>query len=182
MAEIRKNERFVPLKNYIIAVLVIAAIIGLAFYGFAWYKVIKENRISTSYLVKNKVITKEIDNINELADVFSEAPSSYFIYISYTGNEKIYSLEKDLSKTIKDYNLNDSFYYLNINNIKDNENYIDEINKALNLEEKKVKKVPTIIYYNDGKPVDIINKEDNNMMNVGDFQKLLDANKVTKDQ
>jgi hypothetical protein len=182
VAEIRKNERFVPLKNYIIAVLVIAAIIGLAFYGFAWYKVIKENRISTSYLVKNKVITKEIDNINELADVFSEAPSSYFIYISYTGNEKIYSLEKDLSKTIKDYNLNDSFYYLNINNIKDNENYIDEINKALNLEEKKVKKVPTIIYYNDGKPVDIINKEDNNMMNVGDFQKLLDANKVTKDQ
>ena len=81
MAEIKKNERFVPIKNYIIAVLVIAAIIGLAFYGFAWYKVIKENRISTSYLIKNKVITKEIDNTNELADIFSEAPGTYFIYI-----------------------------------------------------------------------------------------------------
>lgn len=182
MAEIRKNERFVPIKNYIIAVLIIAAIIGLAFYGFAWYKVIKENRISTSYLVKTKVITKEIDNIDELADVFSEAPASYFIYVSYTGNEKIYSLEKDLSKLIKEYNLNDSFYYLNVNKIKDNENYINEINKALNLEDKVVKIVPTIIYYNDGKVVDIIYKEGNNMMNVGDFQKLLDANKVTKDQ
>ena len=182
MAEIKKNERFVPIKNYIIAVLVIAAIIGLAFYGFAWYKVIKENRISTSYLIKNKVITKEIDNTNELADIFSEAPGTYFIYIGYTGDEKVYNLEKELSKLIKDYNLNDSFYYLNVDNIKDEENYIDNINKSLNLEGKKVKTVPTIIYYNDGKLVDIINKEDNNMMNVGDFQKLLDANKITKDQ
>ncbi len=182
MAEIKKNERFVPIKNYIITFLIIAAIIGLVFYGFAWYKVIKENRISTSYLTKAKVITKEIDNLNELSDVFSEAPSSYYIYIGYTGDEKIYSLEKDLSKLIQDYNLNDSFYYLNVTSIKDKENYIEELNKALNLEDKKVEKVPTILYYNDGKLVDIITKEGNNIMSVGDFQKLLDTNRVTKDQ
>lgn len=182
MAEIKKNERFVPFKNYIIAIVVVAAIIGLVCYGFAWYKVIKEDRISTSYLIKDKVITQEIDNIEELPDVFSEPPSSYFIYISYVGDEKIYNLEKDLSKLIREYNLNDSFYYVNVNSIKDNENYIDEINKILNLDSPKVESVPTIIYYNDGKVVDIINKEGNNIMNVGDFQKLLDVNKITKNQ
>ena len=182
MADVKKNERFIPFKNYIIAIVIIAAIIGLVCYGFAWYKVIRENRISTSYLIKDKVITQEIDNIEELPDVFSEAPTSYYIYISYTGSEEIYNLEKELSKLIREYNLNDSFYYLNVNNIKDNENYIDEINKALNLNDLKVKKVPTILYYNDGKVVDIIGEEGNNIMSVGDFQKLLDVNKVTKDQ
>ena len=45
----------------------------------------------------------------------------------------------------------------------------------------KIKEIPTIIYYNDGKVVDIITREDDNMMNIGDFQKLLDVNKIEKE-
>ena len=59
---------------------------------------------------------------------------------------------------------------------------VDEINKALELDKKQVKQVPTIIYYVDGKVVDLIVKEDNNIMDIGDFQKLLDRNKIEKGQ
>ena len=52
-------------------------------------------------------------------------------------------------------------------------NYIDKINKSLKLEEE-IKQVPTIVYIREGKVVDIIERSDDNMMNVGDFQKLLD--------
>jgi hypothetical protein len=181
MTNVKKNERYIPLKNYVLAAVVVVVMILLTLYGFAWYNVLRENRVSTSYLVKEKIISNEIQSLEEVSDVFSEAPNSYFIYISYTGSEEIYNMEKDLKKVINDYSLNDSVYFLNVTSIKDEKNYIEKINKTLNLEDQKVSSIPTIIYYNEGKAVDIIERKDNNMMNVGDFQKLLDVNRVTKE-
>ena len=88
-------------------------------------------------------------------------------------------MEKELKKVINKYELNDQIYYLNVTEIKEKDDYIDKINKSLNLEEK-VTQVPTIIYIKEGKVVDIIKRSDDNMMNVGDFQKLLDIYYVTE--
>ena len=175
-----KNERFIPVKNYLISAGIVVVIIALAWYAFAWYRVFKENKVSTSYLVKEKIISKEITDLNEITDVFSEVPTSYFVYISYTGNEVIYNMEKDLQSIINEYNLNDSIYYINVTSIKDEDDCIDKINKALALDEKKVTSIPTIIYYNNGKPVDIITRSDDNIINTGDFQKMLDVNHIEK--
>lgn len=181
MTNVKKNERYISLKNYVLAAVVVVVVILLVWYGFAWYKVLKENKVSTSYLVKEKIISNEIQGLEELNDVFLEAPDEYFIYVSYTGSEDIYNMEKSLKKVINEYSLNDSIYFFNITSIKDDKNYIDQVNNALNLDTEKITSVPTIIYYKDGKVVDIINRSDNNMMNVGDFQKLLDVNKIEKE-
>ena len=178
MTNVKKNERYIPLKNYVLAAVVVVVMILLTLYGFAWYNVLRENRVSTSYLVKEKIISNEIQSLEEVSDVFSEAPNSYFIYISYTGSEEIYNMEKGLKKVINKYELNDKIYYLNVTTIKEQEDYIDDINKSLNLDKKKVKKVPTIVYIKDGEVVDIITRSDDNIMNVGDFEKLLDVNNV----
>lgn len=182
MSKVIKNERYVPLKNYVVSILIVCAIILLTWYGFAWYNVFKENKVSTSYLVKEKTISNEINDLNELDDVFSEAPASYYVYVSYTGSEDVYNMEKDLKSVIVDYNLSNSMYFLNVTSIKDKKGYIDDINSALKLDgNKKISQVPTIIYYKDGVALDIINRSDNNIMNVGDFQKLLDVNKIEKE-
>ena len=104
------------------------------------------------------------------------------MYVSYTGDEDIFAMEKDLAKIIKKYSITDQFYYLNITNIKDNNDYIDEINRSLSLRDEKIIRVPTIIYYKDGEVVKdgIISRSDNKMMTAADFQKLLDANSVEK--
>ena len=52
MTNVKKNERYIPLKNYVLAAVVVVVMILLTLYGFAWYNVLKENRVSTSYLVK----------------------------------------------------------------------------------------------------------------------------------
>jgi hypothetical protein len=181
MAEVKKNERFIPTKNYIIAFVLIIGVIAASWYAFAWYKTIQENKLSKSYLVSKKVITNEIESLDKISDILSEAPSQYYLYISYTGTKEIYSLEKGVAKVIKEYNLKDSFYYLNISDIKDDKNYIQKINKALGLEENTITSIPNIVYYEDGQLVDIINKS-SNMMTVGDFQKTLDIHKIEKDR
>lgn len=180
MTNIEESKRFVPLKNYLVAAGIILIIIALTWYAFAWYKVVKENKVSTSYLVKEKIISKEITDLNEVTDVFSEVPTSYFIYISYTGDEDIYNMEKNLQTVINEYNLNDSIYYINVTSIKDDKDCIDKINEALSLNDTKITSIPTIIYYNNGKPVDIITRNDDNIINTGDFQKMLDVNHIEK--
>lgn len=180
MTNIKENERFIPVKNYLIAAGIVVVIIALAWYAFAWYRVVKESKVSTSYLVKEKIISKEITDLNEVTDVFSEVPTSYFIYISYTGDEDIYNMEKDLQSVINEYNLNDSIYYINVTSIKDDKDCIDKINEALSLNDTKITSIPTIIYYSNGKPVDIITRNDDNIINTGDFQKMLDVNHIEK--
>ena len=179
MSKVTKNERFIPIKNYVIAFGIVVAAVLLTIYGFAWYNVLKEGKVSQSYLVKEKVISNEIQSLDEVEAIFAEVPDEYFIYISYTGSEEIYNMEKELKKVINKYELNDQIYYLNVTEIKEKDDYIDKINKSLNLEEK-VTQVPTIIYIKEGKVVDIIKRSDDNMMNVGDFQKLLDISYVTE--
>ena len=72
MASIKTNERYIPLKNYIIAVVLVIVIVLITWWGFAWYNVYKESKVSESYLVKQKIISQEIDDLNEVKDVFSE--------------------------------------------------------------------------------------------------------------
>ncbi len=182
MGEIKKNERYFPTKNYLITIGVIIGIILLVWYCFAWYKVYKQDKVSTSYLVKNNIVTNEVNDLNEIGDVFSEAPDEYYIYVSYTGDEDVYEMEKGLAKVIKKYNISDNFYYLNVTSIKNDSNYVDDINKVLGLKDEKIINVPTIIYYKDGVVVKdgVIVRRDNKLMTSADFQKLLDANNIEK--
>ena len=181
MSKVTKNERFIPIKNYVIAFGIVVAAVLLTIYGFAWYNVLKEGKVSQSYLVKEKVISNEIQSLDEVEAIFAEVPDEYFIYISYTGSEEVYDLEKNLEDIINDYELNDQIYYLNVTSIKDEKDYLKKIHDALGLEDGTIKSVPTILYYNEGKVVDIVERNDDNMMNSGDFQKLLDVNRVTKE-
>ena len=89
MTKIKKNETFIPVKNYVIAALIVVVMLGLTWYAFAWYKVFQENKVSTSYLVQEKYISQQITDLNKVKDVFSEVPDSYFVYISYTGDDHI---------------------------------------------------------------------------------------------
>ena len=81
---------------------------------------------------------------------------------------------------INEYHLNDSFYYLNVTSIKEANDLIEQVNEALHLEEKKINKVPTIIYFKDGKVVDMITREDDSLITSSDLEKLLDRNHIKK--
>ena len=52
------------------------------------------------------------------------------------------------------------------------DNYLTRLNNAF--ETDKITKVPTILYYKDGKIIDVVRRNDNNIINASDFQKVLD--------
>ena len=160
-------------RNRIVIILVIIlAFILLGLYIYRWQQVKDEERLSTSYLLSSGTVSLEIKNLDEVSQILSESPTEYFVLITYTGNEDAYDLETGIKPIIDDYKLSDSFYYLNIESIMDSDNYLTRLNNAFNTDE--ISTVPIILYFKDGELIDTVTRDDDNVINAGDFQKLLD--------
>ena len=54
----------------------------------------------------------------------------------------------------------------------DSDNYLTRLNNAFNTDE--ISTVPIILYFKDGELIDTVTRDDDNVINAGDFQKLLD--------
>ena len=89
-------------------------------------------------------------------------------------------MEKTLKNLIKEYNLSDNLYYLNVTSIKNDSDYIDKINNALGLTDRKVTKVPSILYFYEGKLVAMTDSKSSSLMTESDFQKLIDVSDIKK--
>lgn len=161
-------------KRYIMIALIVLAVILLGIYFYKWYDVKKQEKLSTSYLISTDTVSLEIKNLDELKQIMSEAPSEYFVLISYTGSEKTYELEQGLKDIIDSYSLSDRFYYYDATKLIEEDNYLEMINNAFNTNE--ISGIPVILYYKDGVLANdgVILREDGNPINAGDFQKLLD--------
>ncbi|MBR1416243.1 MAG: hypothetical protein IJ572_00295 [Bacilli bacterium] len=141
----------------------------------------KPNKVDTDSYIVSKQVLKE-SNIIDIRDArtkFSNFNGNYFIYLSYSNNSLINTFEKELENVIDKYGLKDKFYYVSLDAIKDYDNRLELTNKYLGYTDVLVTKLPTIIYVNNDNIVrreNIITREDNNLITIGDFQNLLDIN------
>lgn len=154
----------------IIGIVIVLAVVG--FYFFRLQQTRNEEKLNSSYLISSGTVSLEIKNLDEVSQILLESPTEYFVLITYTGNEDTYNLEEGIKTIIDDYKLSDSFYYLNIESIMDSDNYLTRLNSAFNTD--KITTVPIILYFKDGELIDTVTRDDTNIINAGDFQKLLD--------
>ncbi len=177
MAKAKKMKE-IPLKNYLIAGIILVLLVLITNYFFNWYKLSQEERVANSYLITEKVLTYELNDIEELTTTLNaaELPNEYFVLISYTKTEETYELEKDLAPVIEDYNLNDKMYYVNVTDYKNEPNFLSDLNQAFGFTESIIKTIPTILFFEEGElAIDgMVIREDEHMINSGDFVKILD--------
>lgn len=172
----KKTNNTPPLKNYIYVFIMFIGIILLSYYILSWYSVKKNQNLANSYLLSTSTINLEIKNLTEVSSVLKETPNNYFIFINYLNDEKNYKLEKSLKKIIDSYSLSDEFYYLNITEIKDNENILKDLNNSFKTNE--ITNIPCILFYKDSKLESVVQKE--GIFTAKDFQNILNANEYTK--
>ena len=166
------NKNVFTSKGSII-ILGIALLLLLAItYIFRVNKLNESEKLGTSYLLSTGTINLEIKNLDEVSQILTEAPNEYFVLITYTDNKYTYNLETNLKTIIDNYKLSDSFYYLNIKDMLNEDNYLTRLNNAFQTD--KITKVPVILYYKDGKIVNLVKRNDDNIINASDFQKILD--------
>ena len=131
-----------------------------------------------SYLITSNTLSVEIKDLSETIQVLKESPSEYFVYISYTNDEKVYSFEKKLKKLIDNYNLKDEFYFVNVTNIKDDENFYKEINNTFNT--KLINNIPCILHFKNNELKKVIYNKDLNKTYTN-FENLLKENELDKE-
>lgn len=134
-------------RNYYIGIIVAIAII-LAF--LFYIKIYQDKMIAkyeNSYLVTSGAVNLSFSKLNEVEQVFSEAPEEYFIFVTYTKDEHEYKLEQKLKTIIDNYGLKDIFYIIDITKEKDDDDLDEKLNDKLNLTKDKINSVPIIIYF-----------------------------------
>lgn len=160
MPKKKKDEnRFIPLKNYYVAAFVFIGIILITLYIFKWYEVKESEKYRESYLVSTDTVSLEINEENELKQVFLEAPEEYFVYIGYRNDKDAYNIEKKLKPIIEKYDLKNIFYYVDATDLKENDNFFNMLNETLKLGKEKIDKIPTIIYFGENN-YEIVNMDD----------------------
>ena len=141
-----------------------------------------ESNYKSAYLVEEEIIDEShILSLNNAKNVLDSLNGDYFVYVGYTKmyNSEVQILDMGIANLINKYDLKDKFYYLNIDSIINKKNKIALVNKYLGYRDVLISKIPTIVYVNSENIVrieNIITREDDKLMTVGDFQKLLDIN------
>lgn len=169
-------------KQYTLGVVTVVLVAILAIVGVvAVYYRAKENAYSVDWEEKSFLVENEIASTN-CETVSNAILGDYsFIFVrEKTSNEEEFNLEKKLKKIIEDYDLENHFYVYTLDNecgvISDPYSVLGQ-NLSLN---EGIMKVPTILYYKDGKLVDSIEREDELMMSDADFVHLLDIYEFEK--
>lgn len=161
-----KKERVVPKKNYFYLLLMIVGVVVITFIIFGISDKYQNKKLESSYLsgYVNQITIEEIDNI------LAEPNSDMFVLVTKTGDDNVYNFENDLKKIIKQKDLRDNFIFIDYSNSND----FNIINKKFKC---NIKAIPAIIYIKNGEFVKNIDSSEH-MLNVGDFEKLLDEYEV----
>lgn len=161
--------------NYLKLLIILIVIIFVTIISCNLYKNYDGNKANKSYISKYVLSI----NYGELKNALVELSSNTFIYLSTTGNKKIYNMEKDLKKIVKNNNLEDNFIYVDVTEMNSKDNYLDNINATLGLTEKKISNLPAIVYFKDNVAMDFIESSANSIFLAGDFKQMIDAYEIT---
>lgn len=156
MARVKSNKYLRKFINYI---LLMITIILLCVISVKLHNIYKQNRLSTS------VLTRTIGSINydDINNTIGELTSDDYIIISYVKSENTRDIEKKIKNIIVDNNIQNNTYYLDVTDKMLEENFYQNLNSKFKLNNKIVS-VPTILCYEDGKLIKIIDNADGQLL------------------
>jgi len=169
------KDKKISTRKYVNCVLIMISIVLIAFIASKLYGRYQDGKLSESVFTRfvGSIQYQDIDN------AVSEMPEDGFIFISYVKYEQTKKLENSLKKSIRDNNLQSNFYYLDATELKLDDSFVDEVNEKFKLEgNDKIEVFPALLYFNDGKHKKTISSKEDRMMNVDDFNKLLDSYEI----
>ncbi len=138
-----------------------------------------EKKDPVSYIeTKGGLDKSNIIDYKDASFKLSALNGNYFIYITYNDKE-VNLFEKELVSLLEEKNIKDKFYYVNIDDIKNEENLIEKVNRIFGFSDALVVKVPTIVYVNSENIVrneNIITRIDDKLIDINDVKSLLDRN------
>ena len=168
MKKLEKFDRKIPVRNYLIVLVVSIIVIVLVLYLRAFYLSYDTYKQSGSYFAYQRIneITKD-----DFDFIISEATDN-ILFVGYN-SKNMYKVEKKLYKELKRANLLDKLLYWNVNDYLKNNKYIDILrSKYTNVE---INEAPSIIIIKSGLATESY-KVDDNFFKEKDIKEIFERN------
>lgn len=162
-------------KNYVKLGIIIFVTVVLTLSASNLYRNYDNNKINVSYISSYV----NVINYNELSDTIREMSSNSFLYVGYTGNKEVYSFEKKLKKVIKNEQLEDNFYYVDVTEKLNDINMVDEFNSLVGIIDSETIIFPAVIYFKNNMPVDYVDSK-NGIVDVSNVEVLFEKYELGK--
>lgn len=163
-----KNNKEVNDRNYYIVLVIAILTVAITLY-IRSFIINYQNNIKNKSVFENNIQSIKINDLDYLIPETEEA----IIYVSYTGNAEVTSMESKLYKRIKKRSLEEKVLYLDITDNLDANEYIVILKEKLPDIKDKINSSPLLIYIKDGKAVDAMSSE-LKMIDYKIFDKLVD--------
>ena len=115
------KKKEIPSKNYIIVITVTILVILLMIFIRSFYLNYKSSKLSESIFSSQTVNQIHMDDF----DFAIREVTDSILYVSYTGSNEVYSMEKKLYKELENNNLLDKIIYLDVTKYAKNNKYIN---------------------------------------------------------
>ncbi len=168
MKKKEKTTERIPIKNYIIVVIMFIVTTLIVFGLRGWYRNYKEYRL-TIPVISGKI--QEI-KLNEF-DSYMTSHENAFVYIGTASNRNCRDIEEDLVTLLKEKNIKNDTIYINMTDIKETEllNILKKYEFVGNIN------YPMFLMVNDKKVVATIKRE-GSKLTIGDIAQLLDEHEI----
>ncbi len=175
--EKKVNRKKTKLDNNVLVILgVFCAALLIVITLFDFYKKARVVTYSDDWQNKSFLVSEGLNQTS--CDTLSSFLDKDYMFIYVTkelGTEDEFNLEKELKQVVSNYHLEDHFALFQAVGDNCGDIEVKDSLKVQNLRlEKGLTKLPTIIYYKDGKVMDYIEREDNQLISEQDFVQLLD--------
>lgn len=149
------KKKDIPRKNYYIVIAVTILVVLLMIFVRSFYLSYKSSKLSNS-IFSNKIVNQiHMDDFDFAIAEISDA----ILYVSYTGSNEIYTMEKRLFKEIENNNLTDKIIYLDVTKYNKNNKYIKTLRDKFPNIDNEINSAPLFIYIKDGQAVEAMSSE-----------------------
>lgn len=167
------KKKDIPRKNYYIVIAVTILVVLLMIFVRSFYLSYKSSKLSNS-IFSNKIVNQiHMDDFDFAIAEISDA----ILYVSYTGSNEIYSMEKRLFKEIENNNLTDKIIYLDVTKYNKNNKYIKTLRDKFPNIDNEINSAPLFIYIKDGQAVEAMSSEFR-MVDYKTLDKLVDKYEI----
>ena len=165
----KKDElKKVSSKNYYIVLFVSLFVIVLTLYIRTLYLNYQTNKADNSVFVDKSINQINVEDIDYALDERNDV----ILFVSYNGDKYISSMERRLNREVKKKELNDMFFYLNISDYLDGNDYINLLRDKFPDNKDDFKKAPLLIYIRNGRSLEVIDSS-NRLVSYKDLNTLL---------
>lgn len=164
-----KESAIIPKRNYTIYSIIVIVTVIATLVTFILYNRQKEYERSIPILrgIVSEIAAKDIDE-------YLRENSDTILYVGVATDENSREVEEDLIKLRERRNI--EFVYLNVTDVSDRISFFEEFNKKY-ANGFTIKNYPAFILIEDGKIVDLVQKNERDL-NIGDIEQLLDVYEV----